>query len=333
MTRLPVVRLALALALVAGAASPALADEVRLANGDRVTGRVQSLGGGTLVFASPLGELRIPWADVVALVVEEPIRATVGDADPVLVTIAAGDAERTVNLQPGGATPLASIAALTRPQGITYDGGANAGFVSSSGNSDTRSTRVDGDLVARADANRYTFSAIVNRAEDRGIESARNWSASAKYDRFISERMFLNANAIFTNDRFRDLDLRTALGLGVGYQVLQTPIVTLTADAGLGWVDENLADGEDDRYTAARESAALTIALIPSLAEFFHQHDGYFGVTGDDNLFIRTQNGIRLNLVGGFVTTVRFDLDYDRSPAPGRRNTDQTVSFTLGYRF
>ena len=149
----------------------------------------------------------------------------------------------------------------------------------------------------------------------------------------MSTRTFLNANAILTNDRFRDLDLRTALGAGVGYQVLTTPRVTLTADGGLGWVNETLASQPDDSYTALRESVSFAAFAVPDRIQFFHVHDGYFGVTGDDNLFIRMQNGIRMALAAGFVTTLRHDLDYDRSPAPGRRNTDRTLALTLGYRF
>ena len=326
-------RLAIALSILAVAAQPLAADEVRLANGDRITGRVVSLDAGTLAFSTPLGDLRIPWTTVVALVVDEPIRATIGAADPAVVTIRAADAERTATLVPGGVIPLAEIAALERPQPIAIDGSANAGFVSSAGNTDVNSTHVDGDLVVRAGENRYTGSAVVNRAEDADVESSRNWSTALKYDRFVSPRLFVNANAIVTSDRFRDLDLRTALGAGLGYEILQTAIVTLTADAGLGWVDENLESGLGDRYAAVRESASLTIAALPDLIELFHQHDGYFGVTGDDDLFIRMQNGVRVRLAGGFVTTLRLDLDYDRSPAPDRRNTDQTFSLTLGYRF
>jgi putative salt-induced outer membrane protein YdiY len=315
------------------AVQPLAADEVGLANGDRITGRVVSLDGGTLMFSTPLGDLRIPWTTVVALVVDDPIRATIGAADPALVTIGAADAERTATFNPGGVIPLADIAALARPQPVTIDGSANAGFVSSAGNTDVNSTHVDGDLIARVGGNRYTVSAVLNRAEDDDVESSRNWSTAVKYDRFVSSRLFVNANAIVTSDRFRDLDLRTALGAGLGYEILQTAIVTLTADAGLGWVDENLESGLGDRYAAVRESTSLTIAAIPRLVELFHQHDGYFGVTGDDDLFIRMQNGVRVRLAGGFVTTLRLDLDYDRTPAPDRRNTDQTFSLTLGYRF
>ena len=47
----------------------------------------------------------------------------------------------------------------------------------------------------------------------------------------------------------------------------------------------------------------------------------------------RGQNGVRLGLAAGFVTTIEEDLDYDRRPSPGRRQTDRTFSLTLGYRF
>ena len=115
--------------------------------------------------------------------------------------------------------------------------------------------------------------------------------------------------------------------------MLDTGRVTLTADTGLGYVSENFESQPDDSYAAARESASMRAALLPGRAEFFHQHDGYFGVTGDDNLFVTMQNGVRLALADGFAMTVRHDLDYDRSPAIGRKTTDRAFSLTLGYRF
>jgi putative salt-induced outer membrane protein YdiY len=327
-------RLALLVTMIVCAAPPAAADELRLANGDRITGRVISLAGGTLKVSTPNGDLRVPWSSVTTLSVDEPILVTVGTAPTASVTIAISPDAGRIVLQPGGAVALADVTAMARPQPpVTVEGGANVGFVSSAGNTDVNSLRLDGDVVVRAAANRYTASAAVTRAEDRDVETARNWSGTFKYDRFLTPRLFVNANAIFTNDRFRDLDLRTALGAGIGYQILQTAVVTLTADAGLGWVNENLASQPDDRYTAVRESAALTVNAIPDRVQLFHQHDGFIGVTGHDNLFVRMQNGVRVGLAAGFVTTLRLDFDYDRSPAPGRRNVDQTFALTLGYRF
>ena len=112
-----------------------------------------------------------------------------------------------------------------------------------------------------------------------------------------------------------------------------TPRIKFSVEGGPGFVNENFQSAPDDSYTALREAARLDVLLTGRRVVLFHAHDGYFGVTGDDNLFMKMQNGIRLALVGGFVTTAQMDLDYDRSPAPGRRNSDRTFALTFGYRF
>ena len=299
---------------------PASADDVRLKNGDRYSGTVTALEGGTLTFETAHGDLGIPWSEVVALTVAEAI---------VVTTL---DGRETAS--PGGEIDVATTAALTRPApALVITGGAGAGFVDTGGNTDVNSLRFDGEVVMRARENRYTFSGAVNRAEDRGVETARNWTASARYDRFVTERLFVNANTILTSDAFRDLDLRTALGAGLGYQVADTPVVKLSLDGGVGYVNENFDSTPDDSYAALREAGKLDVFVFGDRVVVFHQHDGYFGVTGDDNLFVKTQNGVRFGLVAGFVTTLQLDLDYDRTPSPGRQNTDRTFALTFGYRF
>jgi putative salt-induced outer membrane protein YdiY len=308
----------LLLALVL-ASTTAMADELQLRNGDRLTGTTVSLASGTLTFSTTYGSVRVPWGDVVSLTIDAPILVTAGGQ---------------TRLQQGGAILVNGVTALALPQSpLTVDGGANAGFVRAGGHTDVNTLRLDADVLARAGDNRFTAAGLVNRAEDRGVETARNWSSTFKYDRFLTDRLFVNGNTIFTSDRFRDLDLRTALGVGLGYQVLTTPRLTLTADGGLGHVSENLDSLPDDSYSALRESATLGLILVPTRIQFFHQHDGYFGVSGDDNLFVKMQNGVRVGLAAGFVATLRHDLDYDRSPVPGRKTTDRTLSLTLGYRF
>ncbi len=169
----------------------------------------------------------------------------------------------------------------------------------------------------RARANRYTLNGAVNRAADRGLETARNWTSSIRYDRCLTSRVFVNANTILTSDRFRDIDLRSAAGTGVGYQVLDTPVMKLSVDAGLGCVNENYDVAPDDSYAALREAGTLNVLVAGDRVVLFHQHDGYFGVTGDDNLFVKAQNGVRFALGAGFVTAAQFDVDDDRPPAAG----------------
>lgn len=297
----------------------ATADELRLTSGDRYTGSVVRLSAGILTFQTAHGTLTIPWAEVSGLSVNEEIAITTADG--------------TVTL-PGATIDLAATTALARPQPpVVITGGVGAGLIASGGNTSVNSLRLDGDAVMRMGENRYTFAGDINRAQDRGVVTAQNWTSSARYDRFLTPRIFVNANVIFTNDRFRDLDLRGAYGAGLGFQVVDRPLVKFNVDAGLGYVNENFDVAEDDSYAAVRESGKADVFLVAERVVLFHKHDGYFGVTGTDNFFVQTENGVRFNLVAGLVTTFRLDVDYDRSPAPDREKIDRTFALTLGYRF
>jgi putative salt-induced outer membrane protein YdiY len=303
---------------------PLCADELHLANGDRFTGTVQRLAGGTLTFKTPHGDLQLPWGEVTLLRTDEPVLVTIGGGAPNVVLLDTS----------GGDVPLSDILAIERPQPpLSLTGGASAGFLTTTGNSDISSLRLDGELVARRRHDRYTTTAVLNRGEDSGRESVRNASGSLRYDRFLSERFFLNGSVILAHDRFRELDLRTAVGAGVGYQVWDTPAARLSVEGGVGYVKENFALSPDNSYTALREATKLELFFADRRVQAFHHQDMYFGPAGDDNLFLRMQNGVRLSVVGGFVTTAQMDLDYDRSPAPGRGTTDRSFALTFGYRF
>jgi hypothetical protein len=140
---------------------------------------------------------------------------TIGTGPPTPAVIVAGDTAGQVTLVPGGPAALSAIVALKQPQPAwSVIGGAGAGIVQTAGNTQVNNVRLSGDLVATGAADRYSVSGVVTHANDRGVETARNWSTTGKYDRFLTTRLFANANTNFTSDRFRDIDLRTALGAG-----------------------------------------------------------------------------------------------------------------------
>ena len=316
-------------------APPAAADELTLQNGDRITGTVVRLAGGTLTFRTHGGEITVPWTTVSSLTSTVTLRATVADQGTQTITAITPAGPDQLTLTPSGAVityrDLNTLGPIERV--FTLNGGANAGILNSTGNTDVNSLRIDADVQTRYKADRLTTAVSVNRAEDRGVTTSENWTTSLNYDRFVTSRLFVNANSIFTNDRFRDLDLRTAVGAGLGYQVFESPRVKLTANAGFGWVNEDYILADSNDYTAGRESAALEIFLVPGRLQFFHKHDGYFGLANDDNQFVKTANGVRITVVRNFVTTLQLDVDYDASPSPGRRHTDRTFAMTFGYRF
>lgn len=310
-----------------------LADAVTLRNGDRFTGRVVQLSSGTLKFDTGHGTLNVPWRDVQMIDISDAVIVTVRNNPPRLATIRSPEDGGLV-LEPGGAiVPMENVVALARPQVFRTGGNASAGLQTSGGNTDVNSLRVDGEFVAQGMGNRYTVSATVNQASSNGVATDDKATGSLRYDRFFGPRVYANANALLTHDRFRDLRLRTALGLALGYQALDTARLRLGTELGYGYVNERFATAAGDRYHAARDTVRLDVFADGQRVSFFHQHDGFFGLIGSHRLFIQARNGVRIVLIGSIVATIEFDLDYDRAALPGRKRTDHTAGLTFGYRF
>jgi putative salt-induced outer membrane protein YdiY len=326
---------AVTLAVLIGVRSAA-ADELELSNGDRITGEVITLTNGMLAFQTPNGQLNVPWISVITLAVPEPLFVTVGTRPPTPATITRTHIYGRVTLRPGGIVSLTEITAMTRVQPpANLDGRLNAGLVNSDGNTEVNTLRLDGEVIGRTTGHRYTSRTTINRSHDRDEYLAHNWTTSFRYDRFLTRRLFLNGNTIWSNDRLRNLDLRAAAGGGLGYQVLDTPRARFTTDAGVGYVNEAYGVVENDvQYFALQESAQLDLYFSgnPRFV-FFHRHDGYFSLVGEDNRFVKMGNGIRVPIARGFIATIQLDLDYDPTPVPGRRSVDRTFAMTFGYQF
>lgn len=328
-------RCLLVLCLLAVCASAAAADEVRLRNGDRYTGKVVELVAGKLKFDTGHGTLSVSWGDVEMLDIPDVLLVTVRNNPPRLASLRSVAGGGLV-LEPYNIVfPMEDLLALAHPQQFRVGGDANAGLQASGGNTDLHSLLVNGELIAQGMGNRYTFAATVNQASNAGVATSDNATGSLRYDRFFNPRLYANANVLMTHDQFRDLRLRTAAGSALGYQVLNGSRVKLRAELGYGYVNEAFAtDAEQgDHYHAARDTVRLDINIIGTRFGVFHQHDGFFGLIGSNRLFVQTRNGLRMVVIGGVVATIEYDLDYDRSALPGRKRTDHTAGLTFGYRF
>ncbi len=326
------------------AAPPAAADTVELANGDRVTGTVLRLEAEELVVDTEWGgEIAIDWGRVAALATDAPLVlvledeteliGVLGPADPPapagVLAVVPEDAVEPVVVERAAVTAIHSP---DRPA-VTWDGHVAAGFVAAEGNTETESLYAEGEVVRRTEWNRYTFGGQGARSEDDGRETADNARAWLGYDRFLTDRWYLAANALAGRDEFQDLALRTALSLSTGYQVLDTERTALSAELGASYVDEDFDTAPDDSYPAARWAVDLDHGLVVERVELFHSHEGFLGIESGDDLLVRSRTGLRFHLFDGFIAAAQVNLDYDESPAPGREKEDRKYLVNLGFEW
>jgi putative salt-induced outer membrane protein YdiY len=134
------------------------------------------------------------------------------------------------------------------------------------------------------------------------------------------------------NDRFKDLNLRTIVGPGVGYQVWDDAKKALRFEGGISYFSEDLRDQEDNQYITARVAANLEyhftdslvftddLMVFPSIEEF-----------GDYTL--RNEVAIATSLGAGWKLKLSNILELNNNPPPGIEETDLTWLLALGYAF
>lgn len=336
--RLPL-RLSLSIAALCAAGS-AGADEIRLANGDRITGRIVSKAGNDLVIDTDYaGRLTLRWDQVAALRTDDAL--TVMTRNGELSQDARLDSRNDDSMDVDSATGSRNVRpediAFINPtpeqsgQGATYRGHANVSAALVRGNSENE--RVYGDAAFNARARDYAWGLglKVDRREERGIRTAQQWLVDGNYDRFIDDRHFLYARSSLEQDRFKDIRLRSTAGAGYGWQLYDDDRTRLSLRTGLDYVTLDRRVGMDEDYPALGWGVRASRKVFARGAELFHDQDGFLSLSDPDFLTIRTRSGVRLPIAGGMTASAQINADWERTPAPGRKSTDTTLQLGLGY--
>jgi putative salt-induced outer membrane protein YdiY len=322
-------------------AAAALADEIVLDNGDRITGKVLRKETDVLVVNTKYaGDLSIAWSNIRRVTTDAPITMYFEDGNRLIGTLTSEE-DGTVIVKSGDTLTSAPIpitklkyinpSADVSGEGVKVVGHINAGYASSSGNTNTKKFNLDTEVVARTLQNRYTLGARAARTEDSGVDTESNWLGYMKYDHFITKKWYGYANGNFENDKFKDIRLRSTLGLGSGYQFIESPRTNLSLEGGLNYVDTDFYAAEDDDYPAARWALKFDHKLFNTELQFFHAHEVYMGINDTRKTFLRSQTGLRVPLYKNLNATAQYNLDWDNNPTDGRVKTDKTTMLTLGY--
>lgn len=117
-----------------------------------------------------------------------------------------------------------------------------------SGNTQGSAVSISGKATQRVDDERYTVKASFNYAEESDRLTARNSFGSIQYDSFITDKIYGLLNIELQKDKLRNLNLRTIVGPGVGYQITDN----LSVEGGLAYFSEDVVIGEDSQWTTAR---------------------------------------------------------------------------------
>jgi putative salt-induced outer membrane protein YdiY len=317
------------------------ADEVRLKNGDHLTGKVISLENGILLFSTTYaGDIPIKWEDVANLKTEEPIKIVLMDDTMVQGLVLPGEGGKiTVEAEKFTEPVTTDLAAVTiinpkppKPP-LTTALRINVGASFASGNTDKEDVYADGEFVARTTRNRFTIGGLYRRAESENLKTEDKTLGYMKYDHFFTEKWYAYANTSAERDEFKDLDLRYTLGAGAGYQFFESTRTNLSVEGGVSYVNESYIVAEDNSFTAGRWGLRFDHFLLPDSLQYFLSHTGLQSLEDSDDLVLFTQTGFRVPFYKNLNFTAQMNWDYDKSPAPGKKESDYTYILSIGYQW
>jgi putative salt-induced outer membrane protein YdiY len=317
------------------------ADEIILENGDKLTGKVVRLENGQLVLNTEYaGTIEIQVEKVSHVTTDEPMETTLVDGTTRKARVFYRDTTAENVKREEEKTPVdVNIAEvkniyLKQKPPITLKGRANVGITIDKGNTNSEQYRIDGEIIARTEKQRFTLGGELNREQADNTTTVANWKAYGLYDYFIRPKWFLYGSSLFDHDEFADLDLRTTLGAGAGHQFFESDDLNLSVSAGLAYIFENFIVAEDDDFAGAQWIVQYDQFFFKKSVQLFHSSNGYVSLEQGSNWLINTRQGLRFPLYKGFVTTLQYNYDYNNDPSPDSVSKwDSAFLFLLGYQF
>ena len=218
------------------------------------------------------------------------------------------------------------------PDDGPWSGTAEASLVATSGNSDTRTLGLGGELTY--DPNTWRWLGRVSYVETEADDQlrARSHSALVETSRSFSERLEVYGRGGYLRNLFAGIERRLTTQGGLAYEVIATGPQSLRLLAGLGFTREQRVVGDDlslatanltGRYRwAITETSALTeeAAVVADLT------------TGDNWRFTNEVAAIAA-LSTRLSLKVSHKLSYLNEPVPGFRKTDTILSAALVANF
>ena len=331
---------AIALALAAGAAGLAYADEVQFSNGDRITGKIVTVDGGKMKIKSAIaGEVEVDMKDVKTFTTDGPIEIRMKDNTTINQKVtAAGDGQ--VKVEQGTVQaqtlPLANVKKVNPKE--SWEGSVVAGALFARGNTTSDAVNVGFDITKRTEKDRIHFDGqyLYGRQKDQSTgeksTTTDNWKVFGKYDYFFNEKLYGFASLLLERDRIADLDIRMIPSVGVGYQWVDQADFHFSTEGGLAYTYERYKDSDDSNGALSLRLAYHVDKKLNDKVGVFHNLEYYPSLEDISDYLLKADAGIRADFTEKLFMEAKVQYNYDSTPATGAHETDLRYLLGLGWK-
>jgi len=329
-----------ALLLILLTGSPVLADEVVLANGDKLTGRIIGIKENVLTLETSYSEdpIKLHYESVRQMNSSEPVEVHLNDGEILKGKITTNSSGQLVVDAEAGREAVVlefkNIAALNPPpeKPVAWKGNVTVGGNMQSGNSDTMNISAGALAVRRTENDRFLLNLLYNRTEDSGQRTAENTYGQLKYDYFLNPKWYLYLNIDMLADEFKDIKFRTTVGPGVGYQIWDEENKSLSLEAGVSYTSEDRDLGQDDEWVSARIGVNFLKKLFDRVL-FTDQAVIYPSLEDSGEYILRNEASLITDIGASLALKLSNIWERNSDPDPGLEQDDFTWILGLQYSF
>jgi len=322
------------------------ADEVFFKNGDRLTGKIEQLVDGKLVFKSDLtGTVTIDISNIQTLSSDAPIKVHLKDgtllnqkvlkADPNRFAIEGTEALKAQEFE------LAAISAINPPTEPKpkWTGNISAGLTSTHGNTRAETISASVNLTKRTEKDRTQVSADYARGRQKDPDTGEMkttedwWRTKGKYDYFFTKKLYGYMDGRYEKDAIAQLDRRVIVGSGCGYQWIESEDMNFSTEVGLASLYEKFDNQTSSNSEISVQAGYNLDKQLMEKVKFIHNLTWYPSIEKFSDYYLTSTAEIRAYFTATMFTNFKVIFDYDTTPAIGAGNTDVKYILGIGYSF
>jgi len=335
----------IAIGVVVAWSAAVSADEIVFKNGEKLVGKVESVIEGKLkVTSETAGTVTVDFATVRTFSTARPVVLHFRDGTVTRQKVNAADDGKIMTegteLVPAHTFAVVDIIAVNPPIKVPpkWTGNVTAGYTITRGNSETDTANVDVDVSRRGEKDRINLKGayLYGRQEDPSTGEDKTtqdkWFASTKYDYFLNEKMYTFVNGRIERNKIAKLDNRLSVGGGGGYQWIETDVMNIWTQAGLGWLYENYDDEDSSQSEVTAQLMYHVNRRLNEHVTVLHDLSFYPALEDFSSYFMTTQFELRASITRTVFASFKVVMDYDSTPARDADKTDLTYIFGIGIR-
>lgn len=332
------------------------ADEIKLKNGDRLTGAIMKSDAKVLVMKSEFaGDVSIQWEAITSIQSVQPLYFALKDGETIAGTVATSEGNFVVTTKNAGTVTAskdsvvavrneieqtafnAEIDRLRHPRLTDFwSGFLDTGLSLTRGNSETLNFNLSGQAVRKT--SRDTITAYANSIfANNGTAGPTTTTANAigggiRVDLNVSDRLYIFGFTDFYHNEFQLLDLRNVLGGGLGYHIINTKPTTFDVYGG-GTFNQSYYSTPLTQKTGeiiVGEYLSHTISSRTTFTERFE----FFPNVSDTGQYRYTFDAHAVTKLKSWLGwQVSFSDIYVSNPPPTTKGNDLTLSTGLRLTF